>query len=223
MKSNIKIVLNDMMKDLSKTFDTTLMVLDKDNRVLIVEGKNEGNVAIGDMVHTKCRFNKDCKFCASTMLDNGMANLCTKKKNLNMISYDRVRVNFKDILKELEINMNDLNTLAIPLGKGSKAIGVIVIVVSDMMKDCMRTDSIQGMLGAFNMMSNLVVDKYELVNDYEIRPIEDVEKEMMITALKRIGNSSYDINIISDKLGMNRSTFYRKCKKYDINIQNIWR
>lgn len=214
MKSNTKIMLHGIIKELSTTLDSGIVVLNRENKVLIAEHMED--VAIGDTFTTKCRLDSE------KLIETGKVNICIGTCEVLLVDYNELRKDMKKTLESINVDLNDINYISLPIGQGDNALGVLVVFVNEKLKEDLGVDRFQSLINTFYLTNNLIVDKSQRINEYNIRPIEDIEKEMMITALRRIGNSSYDISIISEKLGMNRSTFYRKCKKYNIDIQSIY-
>ena len=213
MYSGVKYFLSNLIKDLHITTEAKVVILDRNNRILLVEGDKE--LSISDLFITDCAFDSD------EIMSTGKARICIKNRCINFVDYEELRNNLQDVLEKFKVTLNDLNSIMIPIGSGSEALGTMIFFISDVIKG-MGVKKFQYLINTIYLTTKLLVENNNFTSRMDIRPIEDVEKELMITALKRIGNSSYDINIISDKLGMNRSTFYRKCKKYNIDIQNVW-
>lgn len=212
MQANMKITLNRFTDDLSETLNTTIVVIDKNNKVLLSEGENKPN--IGDI------FKIDCNFRASDLINENEAKLCMIGKDTKNIKFAEITSDLEDVLNKFNTSSEDIKAIMFPLGNGAESLGVMMIFLSDELKR-IEIKRLQYFMNMMQLVSELLVDRQKKLMSSPIRTIEEVEKEMIIDALRRIGDSSHDISIASEKLGINRSTFYRKCKKYGIDIHNI--
>lgn len=212
MQANMKIILNRFTDDLSETLNTTVVVIDKNNKVLLSEGENKPN--IGDI------FKTDCNFKASDLINENEVKLCMGEKDTKNIKFADITRDLEGVLNRFNASSEYIKAIMFPLGSGIEALGAMIIFLNDELKK-METRRLQYFMNMMQLVSELLVDRQKKLMSSPIRTIEEVEKEMIIDALRRIGDSSHDISIASEKLGINRSTFYRKCKKYGIDIHNI--
>lgn len=212
MQANMKIIINKITNDLSEMLNTTVVVIDKNNKVLLSEGKNKLN--IGDI------FKTDCNFRASDLINENEVKLCMGGKDTKNIKFAEITRDLGGVLNKFSTSSKDINAIMLPLGSGIESLGAMIIFLNDELKR-IEIKRVQYFMNMMQIISELLVDKQKQIMSSSIRTIEEVEKEMIIDALRRIGDSSHDINIASEKLGINRSTFYRKCKKYGIDIHNI--
>lgn len=212
MQASVKSVANKITENLSKMLNTTVIVIDKNNKVLLSEGENKPN--IGDI------FKMDCSFRTSDSINENEANLCKIGEDTNNIKFAEIIRDLDGVFDKINTSSKDINAIIFPLGSGAESLGAMIIFLNDELRR-IDVEKVQYLIDMMQIISGLLIDKQKQIMSSSLRPIKEVEKEMLIDAIRRIGDSSHDINMASKKLGINRSTFYRKCKKYNIDIHDI--
>lgn len=212
--NTVKYLLRKMVEDVYGAMGVEMIILDRNIKVLVASGQYE-------------------QFEGRTVTSNYYPELAlVMEKDLicyhwgdlgeiEFVNRNDLKDNYNDLIKEWKRPIEEVNSVTLPIKSAGEVVGAMALYFNDDMKK-QPPVRMYSQIAMIDLLANLIGGKLEYINQAEIRSIEEVEKEMMLKALERYGNSSYDIKKISEKIGMNRSTFYRKCKKYEIDIHSIW-
>lgn len=211
----IKHIVRDLVEDMSEILETEIIVIGKDSSILIATGR------LGYLLRDYTMPSGVKKVIANIIQNKRIAFVWDDNQIMfaNMVR-EKVE-NFDEYLEEMEKrDIGKIKQIFIPILHKDETIGLFVVMANEKTRSLPK-ETLPAEVKLFRVIGQLLGSKLELLENTELKTVDEVEKEMMINSLKRYGTSSHDITKISEKLGMNRSTFYRKLKKYDIDLQTV--
>ncbi|SHJ66304.1 GAF domain-containing protein [Tepidibacter formicigenes] len=116
----------------------------------------------------------------------------------------------------------EIADICCPIIMNDKILGVIGLVAfNEDQRDIMlsKKDELMTFISSIAELMSLKLEgsSKKLKNqNKEIRPFEELEKEEIMKALKKYGNSTEGMKKIADALNIGIATLYRKVKKYNI-------
>lgn len=210
----VKYLLRTMIEDVHGALGVGILVMDTNGKIILASEDLEHYEGLmsPERYKSELALVMERDIICYRWGDSGTAKYITKED---------LRDNYNEIISEWDREYKDATTITMAIKSGTSVVGAMGLYLSKEMTE-QPPVRMFCQIKMIDLIATLIGNRLQYINQVEIRSIEEVEKEMMLKALERYGNSSFDITRISEKLGMNRSTFYRKCKKYEIDIHKIW-
>ncbi len=188
----VKYLLRKMVEDVYGALGVEMIVMDINVKVIVASGqyeKYEGKIA-------KNIYYPELALAMEKDL------VCYRWSDLGEVEYvnkNDLKDHYDDVLKEWRRPLKEVNSVTLPIKSAGKLVGIMALYFNEEMKT-QPPEKMYSQISMIDLLASLIGSKLEYINQIEIRSIEEVEKEMMLKALERYGNSSYDIKKITQKL-----------------------